>query len=113
MKSRKNFNIKNNINNFYKQNKVLNKNIGPKLSSYKLKKSDYQKENIKKIQNNSNLKSNKIEDLLSKLKEDLIEKQVKELAEIKKNIELCKKIMKGFAESLNSIFNNLHGIYEG
>ena len=64
MKSRKNFKIKNNINNYYKKNKVINKNIGPKLSSYKLKKSDYQKENIKKIQNNSNFKSNKIEDLL-------------------------------------------------
>ena len=63
MKSRKN-KIKNNINNYYKKNKVINKNIGPKLSSYKLKKSDYQKENIKKIQKNSNFKSNKIEDLL-------------------------------------------------
>ena len=129
MKSRKNFNIKNNINNYYKQNKVLNKNIGPKLSSYKLKKSDYQKENIKKIQKNSNLKSNKIEDLLlnnknqiNKLKEDLIKKHVKKMEEkmkIQMQEEFTKikfEIMKLLNEEikrLKSIFNNLHGIYEG
>jgi len=122
MISRKNLNIKNNINNYYKKNKVLYKNIGPKLSSYKLKKSDYQKENIKKNQKNNNFKSNKIEDLLLNNKNqinvisndnnceidekknlDLIVKRIKKL--IKKSKKLHKK--------LDSYFNNLYGIYEG
>ncbi len=130
MKSRKNFKIKNNINNYYKKNKVINKNIGPKLSSYKLKKSDYQKENIKKIQNNSNFKLNKIEEDLKlnnisnknqinvtsndniceidkEKNVDLIVKRLKKL--IKKSKKMQKKI-----EKLLSINNNLNVIsYEG
>ena len=109
MKSRKN-KIKNNINNYYKKNKVINKNIGPKLSSYKLKKSDYQKENIKKIQNNSNFKSNKIEDLLlnNKKKINVISND-KKIDKNKPNvlpINIIKKILTQLNEELKIMQKN-------
>ena len=125
MKSRKNFKIKNNINNYYKKNKVINKNIGPKLSSYKQKKSDYQKENIKKIQKNSNFKSNKIEDLLLNDKNQKVKKLIIQIKieiqegpkEIRSLLNDLKKKIKQLEEDfkiLNLYLNNLFGIsYEG
>ena len=108
MKSRKNFNIKNNINNYYKKNKVINKNIGPKLSSYKLKKSDYQKENIKKIQKNSNFKSNKIEDLLLNNKN-----QINVISNDSIN-NILSEFPKRLIRNLNKLHNIIFGIsYEG
>ena len=116
MKSRKNFKIKNNINNYYKKNKVINKNIGPKLSSYKLKKSDYQKENIKKIQKNSNFKSNKIEDLLLNNKNQINEISNDSINDflILESSKMLSKILGKLIKNLNKFHNNIIGIsYEG